>query len=83
MPFIVVYDACVLFPAPLRDLLVRLAMTGMFQAKWSDRILAECFRSILERRPDLTMDQLARTRADERSDPRRDGQRLRGAGDGP
>jgi hypothetical protein len=23
MPFVVIYDACVLFPAPLRDLLIR------------------------------------------------------------
>lgn len=62
MSFVVVYDACVLFPAPLRDLLVRLAMTGVFQAKWSERILDECFRNILERRRDLRMDQLSRTR---------------------
>jgi len=27
--FTVVYDACVLFPAPLRDLLMQLAMTGL------------------------------------------------------
>lgn len=31
---IVVYDACVLYPAPLRDLLMHLAMTGLYQAKW-------------------------------------------------
>jgi len=28
--FTAVYDACVLYPAPLRDLLMHLAMTGMF-----------------------------------------------------
>lgn len=26
MAFVVLYDACVLYPAPLRDLLVRLAL---------------------------------------------------------
>jgi len=26
--FTVIYDACVLYPAPLRDLLMRLALTG-------------------------------------------------------
>jgi hypothetical protein len=62
MAFIVVYDACVLFPAPLRDLLVRLGLTGIFQAKWTGQILDECFRSIREKRPELKPEQLARSR---------------------
>jgi predicted nucleic acid-binding protein len=56
------YDACVLHPAGLRDLLVRIATTGMFRAHWSADILDEMVRSILRRRPDLTEAQLARTR---------------------
>jgi hypothetical protein len=32
--FTVVYDACVLYPAPLRDLLMRLALTDRFRARW-------------------------------------------------
>jgi len=39
MAFIVVYDACVLHPAPLRDLLIRVANAGVVQARWSQRIL--------------------------------------------
>ena len=35
---IVVYDACVLDPAPLRDLLMWLALSGLFQAKWTEQI---------------------------------------------
>lgn len=62
MAFTVLYDACVLHPAPLRDLLVRIANTRIVQARWSERILDECFRSILRRRPDLDADALARTR---------------------
>lgn len=31
MAFGVVFDACVLYPAPLRDLLIRLARTGLFR----------------------------------------------------
>jgi predicted nucleic acid-binding protein len=62
MAFVVLYDACVLFPAPLRDLLVRIANTGIVRARWSDAILDECFRSILEQRPDLKPDALKRTR---------------------
>lgn len=63
MAFVVVYDACVLYSAPLRDLLVRLANTGIVRARWSERILDECFRSILTNRPDLQPDALNRTRA--------------------
>jgi len=60
--FVVIYDACVLYPAPLRDLLVRIANTGIIRARWSERILDECFRNILENRPDLKAEALARTR---------------------
>jgi len=62
MSFIVVYDACVLHPAILRDLLVRIGNSGIVRARWSERILDECFDSILVRRPDLNREALARTR---------------------
>jgi hypothetical protein len=60
--FVVIYDACVLYPAPLRDLLIRLANTGIVRARWSEMILDECFRNILENRPDLRPEALLRTR---------------------
>lgn len=62
MAFVVVYDACVLHPAPLRDLLVRIAGAGIVRARWSEQILDECFASILASRPDLTGERLQRTR---------------------
>ena len=62
MAFVVVYDACVPYPAPLRDFLIRLARTGLVQAKWSDEILDECFRAIGRERPELSAEALARTR---------------------
>ncbi len=55
-------DANVLYPARLRDLLIRLAIAGLYQARWSEHILDECFDNLLENRPDLTQEQLARTR---------------------
>jgi len=61
--FTVVYDANILYPAPLRDLLVRLGMTGVVRVKWTEQILDEVFRNILKDRPDLSEDRLARTRA--------------------
>ena len=62
MAFTVVYDACVLYPAPLRDLLLRVGMTTLVRARWSEAILDECFRSILDQRPDLSESALKRTR---------------------
>jgi predicted nucleic acid-binding protein len=60
---VAVYDACVLYPAALRDFLLRLAEVDVVQPRWSARILDECFRSILRERPDLSDAALARTRA--------------------
>lgn len=61
--FAVIYDACVLYPAPLRDFLMHLALTGLFRARWTDSIHDEWIRSVRQNRPDLTSDQLDRTRA--------------------
>ena len=41
---------------------MRIANTGIVRARWSERILDECFRSILERRTDLSEEALRRTR---------------------
>jgi PIN domain-containing protein len=60
---IVVYDACVLYPAPLRDLLMHLAITGLYQAKWTNAIHDEWIRNVLANRTDLKQSQLERTRA--------------------
>lgn len=62
MAFIALYDACVLYPAPLRDLLMQLALTDLFRAKWTDTIHDEWMRNVLAQRPDLTREQLERTR---------------------
>lgn len=59
---VALYDANVLYPAPLRDFLIRLAMTGLVSARWSDTIHEEWTRNLLKNRPDLRRDQLERTR---------------------
>jgi predicted nucleic acid-binding protein len=60
--FTVVYDANVLYPSCLRDLLIRVAQAGLVQAKWTDHILDETFDNLVKDRPDLAPDKLARTR---------------------
>lgn len=57
-----VYDACVLYPAPLRDLLMHLALLDVVEARWSAEIHEEWIRSVLAQRPDVTRAQLERTR---------------------
>jgi hypothetical protein len=39
--FLVVLDACVLYPQTLRDLLLRLALAGLYAACFSEQILEE------------------------------------------
>jgi len=62
VPFTAVYDACVLYPSTLRDLLIRIAQTGLVQARWTNEILDEVFASLVRQRPDLDPKKLARTR---------------------
>ena len=59
---VVVYDSCVIYPAPMRDLLMHLALTGLFQARWTEDIHREWMRSLLKNRPDIRLEQLERTR---------------------
>ncbi|WP_371405085.1 PIN domain-containing protein [Kribbella sp. NBC_00662] len=62
MPFIVIYDANVLYPNSLRDLLIRVAQAGLVRARWTEQILDETFRDLKENRPDLDPAKLDRTR---------------------
>ena len=62
-PYTAVYDANVLYPAPLRDFLMRLALTGAYRARWSAQIHDEWKRNLLLNRKDLTAEQLDRTSA--------------------
>ncbi len=60
--FTVVYDACVLYPAPLRSLLMYLALTDLFRAKWTDAIHDEWMRNVLKDYPEIPREKLERTR---------------------
>ncbi|RZE01725.1 PIN domain-containing protein [Streptomyces albidoflavus] len=46
MTFVVLYDACVLYPNTLRDLLIRVGQKGFVRARWTEMILDEVDRSI-------------------------------------
>jgi hypothetical protein len=58
----VLYDACVLYGNEVRDLLLRIAISGMVRAHWTDEILDEAFGNLTANRPDLSAERLAVTR---------------------
>lgn len=53
MGLVAVYDACVLYPAPVRDLLMEMAISGLVQAKWTERIHQEWMSNLIKDRPDI------------------------------
>ncbi|MFT4212522.1 MAG: PIN domain-containing protein [Microbacterium sp.] len=59
---VVVYDANVLYPSTLRDVLIRVGLARLVQPKWTDRILDEVFRNLRVNRSDLDPARLDRTR---------------------
>lgn len=56
-----VLDACVLYPAPLRDLLISLAADGLFRARWTAEIQDEWIRNLYAKRPELDKRKLLHT----------------------
>lgn len=55
-------DACVLYDAAVRDLLLRFGSNGLIEPVWSDPILDECFDALARNRPDITAEQRDRLR---------------------
>lgn len=55
-------DANVFYGARLRSLVLYLAQTKLFRARWSDRVHDEWIRNLVQKRPDLKAGDLARTR---------------------
>jgi predicted nucleic acid-binding protein len=62
MPFVVVYDANALYGNAQRDLLIRVAQSGLVQAKWTDQILDEMLSNLAKKRPDIPAEKLGTLR---------------------
>ena len=60
--YTVILDACVLYPFTLRSYLMHLSVTGLFRARWTDKIHEEWIENLLIDRPDISREQLQKTR---------------------
>jgi len=61
-PKVILLDACVLYSAPLRDLLLRLALHQLFRAHWTNQIHDEWTENLLRNRPTIKREAIERTR---------------------
>lgn len=59
--FSAVLDACVLYPAPVRDILLNLAEQELLKPKWTEEIHDEWMKNLLRNRKDLKRKQLEAT----------------------
>jgi predicted nucleic acid-binding protein len=60
--FTVVFDACVLYPFSLRDILMQLSSMDIFRAKWTNKIHDEWMRNLLIKDSGIERERLERTR---------------------
>ncbi|KAB2758409.1 PIN domain-containing protein [Brucella anthropi] len=61
-PPVAVYDACVLYPFHLRNILIQCAFDGLVEARWTDDIHAEWMRNLASNAPDSPFSRLEATR---------------------
>jgi predicted nucleic acid-binding protein len=61
-PPVAVYDACVLYPFHLRNVLIQCAFDGLVEARWTDDIHDEWMRNLAANTPSLPFGRLTVTR---------------------
>lgn len=61
-PPVAVYDACVLYPFHLRNILIQCAFDGLVDARWTDEIHAEWIRNLAANAPGMPIERLEMTR---------------------
>ncbi|MGK3122814.1 PIN domain-containing protein [Candidatus Pantoea formicae] len=62
-PYPVVLDACVIYPNMLRDLLMRLGLSGLYMPKWTATIHDEWQRNLVRNKPEVTSEKVKRIEA--------------------
>ncbi|PIO99672.1 PIN domain-containing protein [Pleomorphomonas carboxyditropha] len=61
-PAVAVYDACILYPFHLRNIVVQVAVDGLVDARWTDVIHDEWMRNLLANTPGLPAEHLEATK---------------------
>lgn len=61
-PPVAVYDACVLYPFHLRNILIQCAFDGLVESRWTDDIHDEWIRNLAANTPGLSIERLEATR---------------------
>lgn len=61
-PLVAVYDACVLYPFHLRNVLIQCAVDGLVEARWTDDIHAEWIRNLAANLPETPASRFKITR---------------------
>jgi hypothetical protein len=65
MPFepqVAIFDACVLYPFHLRNLLIQCGVDRLVEARWSEEIHDEWIRNLAANNPGLSRERLQKTR---------------------
>jgi hypothetical protein len=61
-PSVAVFDACILYPFHLRNILIQLAVDRLVEARWTDEIHDEWIRNVAARAPSVPTERLQNTR---------------------
>ena len=61
-PSVAVFDACILYPFHLRNILIQAAVDRLVEARWTDEIHDEWIRNLAARRADHPIERLQTTR---------------------
>jgi hypothetical protein len=61
-PSVAVFDACILYPFHLRNIIVQAAVDRLVEARWTDAIHDEWIRSLTTGPPTVPIERLQRTR---------------------
>jgi len=61
-PTVAVFDACILYPFHLRNIVVQAAVDRLVEARWSDQIHDEWIRNLAANAPTIPLERLQATR---------------------
>lgn len=61
-PVVAVFDACILYPFHLRNVIVQAGVDRLVHARWTDEIHDKWMRNLVANAPDLSVERLAATK---------------------